>query len=94
MAYVAEMSPAARDDAVLDHAERTGSVLVTADKDFGELVFRQHRVTSGVVLVRLPGLSASAKVRIVSAALLAHGKRVHQAFAVISAGMVRIRREL
>jgi hypothetical protein len=36
-------------------------LLATADKDFGELVFRQRRVHAGVVLVRLAGLPTAAK---------------------------------
>ena len=51
--YVAEMEPGIPDDIVLDLANREADVLLTADKDFGELVFRQGRVTSGIFLVRL-----------------------------------------
>jgi predicted nuclease of predicted toxin-antitoxin system len=39
--YVAEMEPGIYEDVVLDLANREGAVLLTADKDFGELVFRQ-----------------------------------------------------
>jgi len=39
--YVAEMSPGIPDEAVLDAANRGEALLLTADKDFGELVFRQ-----------------------------------------------------
>ena len=42
--YVAELSPSVSDDKVLEEANNRGSVLLTADKDFGELVFRQGRV--------------------------------------------------
>jgi hypothetical protein len=28
-------------------------VLITADKDFGELVFRQRQVSNGVLLIRV-----------------------------------------
>jgi hypothetical protein len=34
-------------------------VLITADKHFGELVFRQKRIHAGVILVRLSGASRS-----------------------------------
>ena len=40
VAYVAELAPGMPDDAVLDQAQRTGAVLLNADKDFGELVHR------------------------------------------------------
>lgn len=40
VSYVAEMSPSISDDVVLQQASAAGLLLVTADKDFGELVFR------------------------------------------------------
>lgn len=39
--YVAEMEPGISDDAVLDEANKKMAILLTSDKDFGELVFRQ-----------------------------------------------------
>jgi predicted nuclease of predicted toxin-antitoxin system len=48
--HVAEMEPGSADEAVLDLANREGAVLLTTDKDFGELVFRQERMTKGVIL--------------------------------------------
>jgi predicted nuclease of predicted toxin-antitoxin system len=91
---VAEMAPSIPDDTVLAQANQRGDLLLTGNKDFGELVFRQHRVTTGVVLIRLAGLSAGAKAGIVSAAVRAHGTELQHAFTVISAGMVRIRPRL
>lgn len=38
--YVAEMDAGISDDAVIGLANRDSAILVTADKDFGELVFR------------------------------------------------------
>jgi hypothetical protein len=65
---------------------------VTADKDFGELVFRQNQVHAGVVLIRLAGLSAERKKSIVVGAIQQHAPELTGAFAVISALAVRIRR--
>ncbi len=50
--YVVEMEPGVSDDVVLDLANREGALLLTGDKDFGELVFRLGRVAFGVILVR------------------------------------------
>ncbi len=46
--YIAEIEPGISDDIVLDMAYQETDVLLTADKDFGELVFRQGRLTSGI----------------------------------------------
>ena len=94
VAYVTEMSPSIMDDEVLDRANAGKSPLVTGDKDFGELVFRLHRLTHGVILIRLPGLSPQLKAAIVSEAIQLHGDDMLHAFTVISPGMVRIRRDL
>ena len=49
--YVAELSPSIDDDSVLHRANEHGALLITADKDFGEFVFRLRRVHAGVVLI-------------------------------------------
>src|SRR5262245_833061 len=90
--YVAELSPGTTDDAVLQEANRRGALLVTADKDFGELVYRQRRVHAGVVLLRLAGLPALAKAGTVAQVFRERGAELPGAFSVVTAGMVRIRR--
>jgi predicted nuclease of predicted toxin-antitoxin system len=90
--YVAEEAPGIVDDDVLRRANERAAPLVTADKDFGELVFRQRRANKGVVLLRLAGLTSGRKASIVSCALRDHGNEMLQAFSVISPGTVRIRK--
>lgn len=90
--YVAEQSPGVRDEDVLHQAAQEARVLVTADKDFGELVFRQDRLHSGVVLVRLHGLAPSEKAQIAVAAIAEHGSELVQSFAVLEKGRIRIRK--
>ena len=68
------------------------SLLVTADKDFGEMVFRQNLLgAGGVVLIRLAGLSPEGKAEVVSRVFRDRGPELPQAFSVISPGRVRIR---
>ena len=53
LAWVRETMPGADDESVLSHALAEGRVLVTFDKDFGEMAFRQGRqATHGVILLR------------------------------------------
>jgi predicted nuclease of predicted toxin-antitoxin system len=47
--YVAELAPGLSDDDVLNQANHDGALLLTADNDFGELIFRNNRVHSGIV---------------------------------------------
>lgn len=90
--YLAEFAPGTEDPDVLALASASEALLVTADKDFGELVFRQNQVHAGVVLIRLAGLSAERKKSIVVGAIQQHAPELTGAFAVISALAVRIRR--
>lgn len=90
--YIAEMEPSIPDDVVLERANQIMTLLVAADKDFGELVFRERRLSSGgVVLIRLAGLSAERKAEIISQVFEERGSEFAHAFTVISPGRVRIR---
>lgn len=89
--YVAESAPSIGDDAVLRRAKETDALLLTADKDFGEISFRLGRIHTGVVLLRLSGLSVQLKVRTVSTVFADRGYELASAFSVISPGRVRIR---
>ena len=90
--YIAELEPGIDDSSVLAMANDLGAPVVTNDKDFGELVFRQQLSSTGVVLLRLAGLSNDAKADAVTAALRDHSAELAGAFAVITPGRVRIRR--
>jgi len=51
--WMVELQPGSSDEIVLALAQREDRVLVTFDKDFGELVFRHGRAGSpGVILLR------------------------------------------
>lgn len=90
--YVLEMKPSISDDEVIQRANQEAALLLTADKDFGELVFRQGRIVCGVVLIRLAGLSPQRKAKVIAAAVQEHADELARNFAVITPGAVRIRR--
>ena len=90
--YVAELSPSVADEEVLRQANVGTAVLLTADQDFGELVFRQGLVHSGVVLLRLAGLANTTKAEIVAEVCRTRTAELIGAFSVVSPGQVRIRR--
>ena len=90
--YVAELSPSIADEEVLQQANARNAILVTADKDFGELVFRQGLVHSGVVLLRVAGLANATKAEIVAEVCRDRAAELMGAFSVVSPGQVRIRR--
>ena len=90
--YVAEKTPSASDDFVLSMAREQDALLMTAYKDFGELIYRLGRATSGVVLLRLAGLPSVDRVARVVWAIKTHGDEMKTAFTVISLQTIRIRK--
>jgi predicted nuclease of predicted toxin-antitoxin system len=52
--YVPELRPGGPDEVVLRQAYQEGRVLLTEDKDFGELVYRLKKPAAGIVLIRIP----------------------------------------
>lgn len=91
VAYIAELAPSVSDEFVLHQADESGALLVTTDKDFGEMVFRQQRASHGVLLLRLSGLATESKIAMVLDALEQHGDEMFTGFSVLSPGTLRIR---
>lgn len=51
--YMAEIAPATSDTDVMALAQQDGRLLLTEDKDFGDLVFRRGGLVPGIVLLRI-----------------------------------------
>jgi predicted nuclease of predicted toxin-antitoxin system len=90
---VAEPDQGMSDEPVLRRSNESGSVLITADKDFGELVFRQGRAFSGVLLLRLAGKHPDQKAEMVSATVRTHEAELEGNFSVLTARTLRVRRK-
>jgi predicted nuclease of predicted toxin-antitoxin system len=90
--YVAELNPGISDSEVLYLANKENAILITSDSDFGELVFRQKRLTSGVIYIRLGNLSSEQKANIIVSAIIQYGKEFVNSFVVVSSNSIRIRK--
>ena len=51
--YVTEKKAGTIDDEILSDAYKEERILITEDKDFGELVYRFKKPTHGIVLIRI-----------------------------------------
>jgi predicted nuclease of predicted toxin-antitoxin system len=91
---VADTDPGISNGDVVGLANQNNAILLTADKDFGELVFHQRLVNQGVILIRLGGLSPTHKAGIVASAVKDHVSELSQAFSVITPSAIRIRRRI
>lgn len=90
--YIAESHAGFSDSQVLACAFHEQAILLTADKDFGDLIFRQGHSHFGVVLVRLKGIPPAEKAQIVARHVLKHGTDLELAFSVITRDSARVRR--
>jgi len=59
-------------------------VLITNDKDFGEIVFFQKRISSGIILLRIKGGDASEKILLLEKLLDNHYGKIINHFVVIT----------
>jgi predicted nuclease of predicted toxin-antitoxin system len=87
---IAEVAPGATDQQVLDRALNENRVLITEDRDFGNLVYAQRRPSAGVILIRFPTGARQATPATLVEAVDAVGSRLQNSFTVVEPGRVRI----
>jgi predicted nuclease of predicted toxin-antitoxin system len=81
----------ARDVEVLDQAVAEGRMIITMDKDFGELVYNSGMLHSGVLILRLEDAKGEEKVEIVKQILIGFSEKIANKFCVFQGGKLRIR---
>lgn len=85
------MEPGITDEQVIQRANIESALLLTSDRDFGELVFRQGKVVQGVILTRLAGLSTQRKAEIILRVIREYEKKLYGNFTVVEPSTIRIR---
>ncbi len=87
---IAETSPMIKDTEVISLAVKLDRIILTADKDFGELVFRQSFHVPGIILLRLGSLTPQEMAATSSTALV---KPINWrgSISVITKDMIKIR---
>ena len=89
---VSEVKPAAPDREVIELGFSTGRILLTEDKDFGQLYFVARANSSGVIFFRF---AASARMALADSAvrlIKQLGDRLEGKFVVVQPGRVRLSR--
>jgi len=88
----ADFAPGMPDREVLALAQREGRILITDDRDFGELVFLHGRPHHGVIYLRLgEDAKLTTKIDRLGYVLTHHAGDLDQ-FVVVTPGRVRVRR--
>ncbi len=91
---IAHSNPGAPDEEVLSIAEEEDAIVITSDKDFGELCIRRKKGSKGVILLRLPGMSNEDRCSIVTRMINMHINEIENSFSVVTKDKVRIRKSL
>lgn len=89
--YAAETAAGATDAEIVERAMVEARLLLTTDKDFGDLIFRKSQEVPGVVLLRLtPDNHAFRKERLLNA-VERFGERLFGRYTVVESGRLRSR---
>src|SRR5947209_18932979 len=89
--YIREISPGAEDETVLRLAAGQERILLTEDKDFGEMVVRLGLPAYGILLLRLNPADSTAKLARLRELLLHNASRLPHSFVVLNENKARVR---
>lgn len=88
---IVEEDPSITDRQVLSIAFDQNALLLTEDKDFGELVIRLRLPHRGILLIRLGGFPIDVRIRLIIRAIRENLKDLPNNFAVLDGRRLRIR---
>ena len=78
------------DNSILEWADAENRIVITSDKDYGEMVFHQRRTHPGVVLLRLSDQTPHSKTVALRNLLENYGHLLAGNFVVTSGTAIRI----
>jgi predicted nuclease of predicted toxin-antitoxin system len=87
---VREACPGAPDEVVMQLAIQETRILLTEDKDFGQLVYAGSSLSIGVIFIRFPGNARQGMVKAVLDLLQRLGDKLQGRFVVVQPGRVRV----
>ena len=74
---------------MIEKARAEVRILITNDKDFGEMVYREGRAHRGVVFLRLADERSANKIATLERLLTGYGERLSDQFVVVTEHQVR-----
>jgi predicted nuclease of predicted toxin-antitoxin system len=91
VAWVRTDAPGSKDPEILQRAVKENRILLTFDKDFGDLAFQSELpAVCGIVLLRLQASSSAALASMVAAAIRSRSDWAGN-FSVVDPGRIRVR---
>ncbi len=88
---VRDIDPRLPDYEIIKIASNENRMVITMDKDFGELVYRANIANAGVLLLRLDSYSSDDKVNVIKELLELHQEKMVGKFCVYKENKLRIR---
>lgn len=88
---IVELDPGLSDDDVLKMANDIEAILITEDKDFGELTFRLKKPNKGIILIRMSGVPIQDKIDKIKLVLQDYIDQLSDSFTIISENKIRIK---
>jgi predicted nuclease of predicted toxin-antitoxin system len=88
---MAEIAPGVPDSDIVKRADQDHRLLLTEDKDFGELLFRRHQAAPGVVLLRIFAERPAQKWQPLEAAMDRYGETLFGRYTVVEDARIRSR---
>ena len=89
---VGETTPSIMDENVLALAYQEERVLLTFDKDFGELVFRRRLPHAGVLLCRVAEIPMPERLTLITQILAQYGEELSGGFGVLTGHLFRLKK--
>lgn len=90
---IAEVSPREEDPSVMDRAVKENRILITEDKDFGQLVYAKSQATGGVILIRFPARARRSLPAAVVDLVGRRGESLTGSFTIVQPGRARTGRQ-
>jgi len=88
---VRDINPKAMDSEILHQAVSENRMVITMDKDFGELVFNSGLRHSGVLILRLEDANGDQKLLVIKKILENYADKMGEKFCVFQDGRLRIK---
>lgn len=89
--YIPEIEPGISDSSVLLKSFEQNRILITEDKDFGNLVFRLKKPCFGIILLRFNPLEKELKLSQVRRLTKSYSSKLPGNFVVVDSEKIRIR---
>lgn len=89
---VRAIDPRLPDEEILKTATREHRMVITMDKDFGELVYNSGLAHAGVLLLRLDEARSDEKINVVKWILSEYSDLIENKFCVFKDGKLRIKK--